>query len=153
MNSDEGGNDYTGPIIVPDGPIIIPLLQEEPPPRSIAIFNTIAADISSEYKAKAHLCYLLVCGCCGYSSGNKKTLVVDNNDEELGNNNNNKKKKSEHYRKARCEFVCFICCYGLVTVVALTVTFFVFLLPSIGNESKWTRGTTVTKCNQTAYSD
>ena len=130
-HDDDDDDDASRPI--PSGPIIIPLLQEEPTPRGTAIFNVIAADISSEYKAKARLCCLRICSCC--CGSNTQALVEKNeNDEEIGNSSNN---KNEYYKKARNEFIIFVCCYGFVAIVGMTVAFNVYLMPYLRTSTDW----------------
>ncbi|MGK3741115.1 MAG: hypothetical protein ACI90V_007965 [Bacillariaceae sp.] len=125
-----GDDDDDVPMIeLATGPIIVPLLQGTLPPSggNKAIFSIIAADVSSEYKGKARLCCLRTIGC----SYNK-------DDEELGNNIHSKpKKKTEQYRKIRQEFICFMCCYGLVAIIGLTVIFCFVLYPAIHENKKW----------------
>jgi hypothetical protein len=115
-NDDDADDDDAVPMIeLATGPIIVPLLPDTlpPPGGNKAIFSIIAADVSSEYKGKARLC------CFGDNIRSKP------------------KKKTEQYRKIRQEFICFICCYGLVAIIGLIVIFCFVLYPAI-HKKKWT---------------
>jgi hypothetical protein len=113
--NDDDDDDAVPMIELATGPIIVPLLQDtlSLSGGNKAIFSIIAADVSSEYKGKARLC-------C------------------FGNNiRSEPKKKTEQYRKIRQEFMCFICCYGLVAIIGLVVIFCFVLYPAI-HKKKWT---------------
>ena len=84
-----------------DGPIIVSLYEKPLRSRPVAIFDTLVKDVSADCKYE-------------FDKWNGKDPMRIT------------KRRSESYKKARQEFLCFCCCYGLAGI--LTVCFGLILI-------------------------
>lgn len=84
------------PMVPPtEGPIIVPLMKDKLRTRSGVTFDILASDFSADCKARFD-----------WITGRRTTRARIPN-------------RSETYRKARQEFLCFMCCYGFMGSFAL----------------------------------
>ena len=124
MDSHRDNDDDIISLIPPEeGPVIVPLLDDTPRPRNKAIFEILAADFISDSKATLHLWRLRFSRWWSNKSipeANTKSVI------ELGGDSRTKQPvntqpppRSESYRRARQEFLCFMCCYGCLAIFAL----------------------------------
>jgi len=110
-NNDGDGDNDVVPLILPtEGPIIVPLMVDQLRPRRGALFDILASDFSSDCKAKYDQFM-------GKRKKNSTPQIIP--------------KRSEHYRRSRREFLCFIFCYFLLGLCTLFTTIFVLVLPVI----------------------
>jgi len=127
MNNYNNDDDVVPMTVPTEGPFIVMLLQDQPKPRNKAIFNIIASDLSSECKAKVRLWYLRASRWCS----NTTTPIAETGlDPDFGSDNSSRHPNipSEHYRRTRQEFLCFVCCFGGVAIVFFFMFYhFIFL--------------------------
>lgn len=102
--------DDDGVTTIPEGPVIVSLYEKPLRIRPVAMFDTLAKDFSADCKHKF--------------------------DQMMGKKSHAMQKRSASYRKARQEFLCFTCCYGLVGIA--TACFGISLvLDAITNNDKF----------------
>ena len=87
-----------------DGPQIVPLMIDQLRPRRGVTFDILAADFSADCKTRYDVW-----------RGKRKATPT--------------KQRSENYRRARQEFLCFMCCYGMAGVVSFLYAIAFLLSP------------------------
>jgi len=109
-------NDYDDDVeqLIPptEGPIIVPLMKDQIRTRRGVTFDILASDFSADCKAKFD-----------WITGKRKTRAKIPN-------------RSLAYRRARQEFLCFICCYGFVGIIALLLAV-VAITDFVSKCAKW----------------
>lgn len=110
------GNNYDDEDIVTtippsESPVIVPLMVDQLRPRRGVTFDILASDFSADCKTQFD-----------WITGKRKTMAKIPN-------------RSPTYRRARQEFLCFICLYGFGGIVALVFAT-VMLMDAIFSE-KW----------------
>jgi hypothetical protein len=135
----DNGDDFVSVIPPSEGPVIVPLLDDRRTPRNKAIFEILAADFISESRAKLYLWRLRFCRFWSIPEVEAEDGI------ELGDNSRSKQQvdtqtppRSENYRRARQEFLCFMCCYGSLGIYTLFLLAGV-LVTLVINSSKWNR--------------
>jgi hypothetical protein len=110
-NTDHDDDDVV--VTVPKGsPVIVPLMVDTIRPRKGVTMEILAADLSEDCKAQFD-----------WLRGKRRERAKG-------------RTMTENYRRARQEFICFMCLYGIGGIVSL-VFLFVFLLSPVIHSKKW----------------